>query len=81
MDKYIQYIINEYELKATAAALAAAAAATALLRRKGEKTVPESNGIYIAESDRSKILEAINKLSKKTYYINEEGYLQVDETA
>ena len=64
----------------TAAALAVAAAGAALLRKRGGRQ-PEKGGIYIAESDRTTLLEKINQIASSTYYIDEEGYLREDKDA
>ena len=61
-------------------AAAALAAATLLLGRKGERK-PEKAGVYIAATDRERILSSINSLTKKRYVIDSEGYLREDETA
>lgn len=61
-------------------AAAALAAATLLLGRKGERN-PEKAGVYIAATDRERILSSINSLTKKRYEIDSEGYLREDETA
>lgn len=65
---------------ATSAALAVVAAGAALLRRRGGK-MPEKGGIYIAENDRNTILERINAITAKTYYVDADGYLREDKAA
>ncbi len=64
---------------AVAAALTGVLGMSAIGGMKAKRAFNDQGGLKVSEEDQSKILDMINKASKKQYTFDEDGYLVFDE--